>query len=88
MAKNLVFGYLDHSKRRFSDFGMIQHGRYHGQLMHTIWFYQHMQYRVDPMHQTQDIGLKLIGSFKNAKSRLLNDPDFSRKNRRVRFLFL
>ena len=27
MAENLIFDYLDHSKRHFCDFHMIQHGR-------------------------------------------------------------
>ena len=36
MAKNLVFGYLDHSKRHFFEFWMIQHGWYDGQLIHII----------------------------------------------------
>ena len=29
MAKNIVFGYLDHSKRYFCDFWMIQHRLYY-----------------------------------------------------------
>jgi hypothetical protein len=36
MVKNLIFGYLDHSKRHFHDFWMIQHEWYDGRLMHTI----------------------------------------------------
>ena len=36
LAKNLIFGYLYHSKRLFCVFWMIQHGWYDGQLMHTI----------------------------------------------------
>ena len=46
--------------------------------MHTIDFYQNMQYKVDPMHQTQENGQKplfwLFGSFKKAFLRFLNDP--------------
>ena len=36
MAKNLIFGSSDHSKRHFCDFWMIQHTRYHGQIVKTI----------------------------------------------------
>ena len=78
MAQNLVFDYLDHSKRHFCDFQVIQHGRYNGQIMQTIYFYQHMHYQVNLMHQTQENGQKshfwLFGSFKKAFLRFLNDP--------------
>ena len=36
MAKNLIFGYLDHSKRHFCDFWMIHHGWYDDQIVQTI----------------------------------------------------
>ena len=78
MAQNLVFDYLDHSKRHFCDFQVIQHGRYNGQIMQTIYFYQHMHYQVNLMHQTQENGQKskfwLFGSFKKSFLWFLNDP--------------
>ena len=35
-AKNLIFGYLDHSKRHFCGFWMILHGWHDDRLMYTI----------------------------------------------------
>ena len=36
MTKNLIFGCLDHCKRHFCDFWMIQHGRYDNPLVKII----------------------------------------------------
>ena len=70
MAKNLIFGSLDHSKMLFSDFGMIQHERYHWQTVKDIYYYQNMQYQVDPVDQTRENGQQLDGSFKPARTRI------------------
>ena len=67
-AKNLIFGYLDHSKSHFSDFWMIQDEWHLVKIMHTIKFYQNMQYRDSPMFHTQENSQKLYGSFKKAKT--------------------
>ena len=49
-----------------------------GQIMQTIYFYQHMHYQVNLMHQTQENGQKskfwLFGSFKKSFLWFLNDP--------------
>ena len=58
-AKNLIFGYLDHSKSHFSDFWMIQDEWHLVKIMHTIKFYQNMQYRDSPMFRTQENSQKL-----------------------------
>ena len=69
-SKNLIFGYLDHSKRLFSDFWMIQHDFKDGQIVSTNHFYHNMQYEVNPMLQTREIGRNPYGSFKRAETRI------------------
>ena len=51
----IVFGYLDHSKRHFWGFWMIHYDWYNCQIVHTIWFYHDMEYQVNPMHRTCEI---------------------------------
>ena len=77
-SKNRVFGYLDHSKRHFSGFWMVQPDLYDVQSVDTVKSYQNMQYQVNRMHQTQEKVQKphfwLFGSFKKAFFWFLNDP--------------
>ena len=54
MAKKLIFGYLDHSKRHFCGFWMIEHEWYAGQSLQTIHFYWNTQFQANPMHKTQE----------------------------------
>ena len=42
MAKNVISSYLDRSKVDFSDFWMIEHELYDGQIVHTIYFYRYV----------------------------------------------
>ena len=64
-AKNLIFGYLDHSKMISCGFWMIQHVPYWSRIVSTIFYYLDMQYEVHPTDQSRDIDLKVNGSFKN-----------------------
>ena len=77
-SKNRVFGYLDHSKRHFSGFWMVQPDLNDVQIVDTVMFYQDMQYQVNRMHKTQEKVQKphfwLFGSFKKAFFWFLNDP--------------
>ena len=54
----------------FSEFWMIQHGRYGSPLVKIILYNHYMQFEVNPMHLTQENGQKphfwLFGSFKKA----------------------
>ena len=52
MAKNLYYGSLNHSKMHFCDFWMIQHERYHSQMLRNILYYHNMRYEVNLMHQS------------------------------------
>ena len=65
MAKNLLFGTLDHSKMHLRDFWMIQHVPYHGRIVKNSYYNQNMQFEVHPTDQSQDIDPNLHGSFKN-----------------------
>ena len=82
MAKNLIFGYLDHSKMIFHGFWMIHYVQYCYQNVKDIKYYQNLQYEVHPTDQTQDIDPKEKGSFKNfsylIEKSIKNQPDFSR----------
>ena len=48
---------------------MIHHEQNDSQIVKTIWYYQNMQYEVDPMNQTREIDPELNVSFKNSTRR-------------------
>ena len=78
MAKNLLFGTLDHSKIHFPDFSMILHDLAVLPIVGKHLVLSKMQHQVDPTTQYPENGQKPpfwhFGSFKNAFLRLLNDP--------------
>ena len=45
---------------------MIHHEQNDSEIVKTIWYYQNMQYEVDPIDQSRENGPKLNGSFKTA----------------------